>query len=867
MNISKQICRKYMRTGIFKMTANIKNPFTGFVFGLFVFVFISFWMPLPIHAETQETTDIIRKNWDNNYYETVTVDIGSTKVEVDGEKESFSQVFDMNEKEARESVSSVSHLKESLEYCEVKNNHDGSATVTSPYQTKRIVIPEKNVSGYGESDGVWDDNVSILQFKNEEDTKNAFVKIQKKYRKAYVDTVLSSDSLLKGYQCVSWGSREMGLEQLKNSFPSSREITVAVIDTGLDKTSSVFDGHKISPYSRNMIYGTNNYADNNNASNAGHGTHVSGIICDATPSNVGIMALKVFDNNGKTTVLAISNAIEYAVEHDADVINMSLGIEDNEAESMTFWNDPLHEAYVNNIPVFVASGNDNMNIRYSYPANLSTTIAVGAVDKNLQRTSGSDYGNSLDFVAPGSRILSAKRGSRTEYASMSGTSMACPHISAVGAYLKMIYPSYNVSSLYNVMKKASIDLGSRGKDSYYGWGLLSMESFIDTEDISDDNRDYDLSDMTDLYADDILDDLYLINTVRTYNGKPQNPALSETLPSGYKVKFTQYTNAGTYYAKAFIYKNGELEKTIGGTFTINKCPLKKDFFSLRSTSYNYNGNAIRPDFSASLSSGNYSVSYSNNVNPGKGTIIFTGKGNYEGSVEFTFNIMNPKNSSFNGVQKTSDGQSNLSKVPCEMQNKTFVYDGKSHSIFLSQNLPAGVSVRYSGNNQTHAGTYQVTATITSGSEKMVKTGTMTIRPRNISNVKIAKKKYKYKGKRIKPKITANGTFCVLYYNNHKPGKAKAVVKGTGNYSGKVTVTFKILPNFKKCRVSKGKIVFSLSSGRNTRIWRKKGSGTWKIIKTTSKNYFTDKNVRKNSKYSYRLECNGMRSDTITLKAK
>ena len=158
---------------------------------------------------------------------------------------------------------------------------------------------------------------------------------------------------------------------------------VAVLDSGLATGGEDGIGHVTNGI--DIVNGDNDPYDGD-----GHGTHVSGTICQATNNNTGaaglaygasVMPVKVLDDSGSGSFADIADGIYWAVDHGAGVINMSLGID--AAYKVT--NDPvvdpaLDYAYAHNVTVCVASGNDGSRKNISYPAIYPTCIAVGATD-------------------------------------------------------------------------------------------------------------------------------------------------------------------------------------------------------------------------------------------------------------------------------------------------------------------------------------------------------------------------------------------------------------------------------------------------------------------------------------------------------
>ncbi|MFT4050434.1 MAG: S8 family peptidase [Solirubrobacterales bacterium] len=201
----------------------------------------------------------------------------------------------------------------------------------------------------------------------------------------------------------------------------------------------------------------------------GHGTHVAGTIAAAADNNFGgagvapgakIMPLRFLDGQGSGTIADAIAAVEFAIAHHADVINASWGGPDRSL--------PLRDAFARagaaGITIVAAAGNDGVsNDRTpTFPAafNLPNLIAVAASDKLDNLASFSNFGSSVQVAAPGVSIVSTQ-GAGT--ASMSGTSMAAPHVAGIAALLR----SYNKNfTPVNVID--AITGGVRKSDSLLG---------------------------------------------------------------------------------------------------------------------------------------------------------------------------------------------------------------------------------------------------------------------------------------------------------------------------------------------------------------------------------------------------------------
>lgn len=216
-------------------------------------------------------------------------------------------------------------------------------------------------------------------------------------------------------------------------------INIAVIDSGCD-----IDHESL----KDNIVLVRNFTDEDKKNpnlvidRVGHGTHVAGIIAANGNNNtvVGVAPwanlyiLKAIDRSGSGKVSWVINAINYAVEKKVDIISMSLGMPNNDPKL----EKAIKHAVNNNILVVCAAGNDGgentYNFEYSYPASYVDVISVGAVDKKGVPASFSNSNLVVDLVAPGVDVISTYP--NNQFASLSGTSMAAPHVSGSLALLK-----------------------------------------------------------------------------------------------------------------------------------------------------------------------------------------------------------------------------------------------------------------------------------------------------------------------------------------------------------------------------------------------------------------------------------------------
>ncbi|MCI9488408.1 MAG: S8 family serine peptidase [Dorea sp.] len=405
-----------------------------------------------------EISDIVNDNWEEDFFVQKTLDNSSEEVEefLDGQEDDT--IYKFEEK-------------------------DNEIEVTAPYQTKRLIVESADLYEFYGAETVYYNekmNETYLQFATEEDTKNAYEQLIARYGEGFcfVDEVFCIDEAIcdadSENSYYSWGVGYMGMDVLKSQAEGRSDLStvkVAVIDTGIDASNFMFEDRVITPDSYNIAAGNGNVKDEH-----GHGTHVSGTIVDATPDNVQIMSLKVGNSLGLSTTSFLRTAIQYAVENNANVVNISMGMFDTSGRPMTAYDTAIQAAYNKGIPICVAAGNDSVDAKYTYPACNPQTLTVSALGKSGKLATYSNRGNVIDFTAPGSGIVSACNGGTT--VDMDGTSMAAPHITAAAAYMKMLKPDLTVEGVYNELKKYCLDLGDTGKDTLYGWGCPNLRSLF-----------------------------------------------------------------------------------------------------------------------------------------------------------------------------------------------------------------------------------------------------------------------------------------------------------------------------------------------------------------------------------------------------
>jgi serine protease len=241
-----------------------------------------------------------------------------------------------------------------------------------------------------------------------------------------------------------WNFRDINIEQAWDETRGAG-VTVAVIDTGVSIVPDLKSTKFVPGY--DFVKNKDEVSDDN-----GHGTHVAGTIAQSTNNGYGvagiayeasIMPLKVLASSGGGTVADIAEAIKFAADNGADVINMSLG--GSGASSMM--EEAIKYAHNKGVVIIAAAGNEGRNAA-SYPARYPDVISVAATNPGGDKASYSNFGAGVDISAPGGsaegkgdngKIIQNTIDPATGeslFVGFPGTSMAAPHVSGVAALIK-----------------------------------------------------------------------------------------------------------------------------------------------------------------------------------------------------------------------------------------------------------------------------------------------------------------------------------------------------------------------------------------------------------------------------------------------
>ena len=289
-----------------------------------------------------------------------------------------------------------------------------------------------------------------------------------------------------------WGLNMIDAPKAWDVTLGSPNVTVAVVDTGVwYMQSDILPNMWVNMGNPTCAAGTHGYnfinsscypIDSDAASGTYHGTGVSGVIAAvinngidiAGVANVRIMALEALGPNGEGSSTNTSLAIQWAADHGARIINLSLGtnttvIGPNEISNA------INSAWSKGALVIAATGNAGTN-GLDYPASLPNVVSVGAVDPTGARASFSNYGNGLQIAAPGVQIMTLDGGGNAPH-TLTGTSLATPFVSGVAALLLSLNPTLTNVELWNVLNETAVS-PTGGYSVYYGHGIVNAWNAI-----------------------------------------------------------------------------------------------------------------------------------------------------------------------------------------------------------------------------------------------------------------------------------------------------------------------------------------------------------------------------------------------------
>jgi len=275
------------------------------------------------------------------------------------------------------------------------------------------------------------------------------------------------------YWNQQWGPTKIGADRAWDRQLGNSSVIVAVIDTGIDWNHPDLAANYVA-FGYDWVNNDTDPMDDH-----GHGTHCAGIIAATINNSIGIaglaqvriMAEKALDENGKGYEDDLANAIIHAVDQGANILSNSWGA----YEESALLHEVVKYAYEKGALIVAAAGNNAWNIK-AFPAGYDEVIAVTATNESDNPASFTNFGNWVELAAPGVHIYSTVYDDN--YAYMSGTSMACPHVSGVAALVWSQFSNATRDWVRLWLRYTADDLGDLGFDVYYGYGRVDAEKAV-----------------------------------------------------------------------------------------------------------------------------------------------------------------------------------------------------------------------------------------------------------------------------------------------------------------------------------------------------------------------------------------------------
>lgn len=288
----------------------------------------------------------------------------------------------------------------------------------------------------------------------------------------------TKSSLLQPAEVIPWGIKRVKADTAWAKTVGAG-IKVGIIDTGISNTHPDLSANIKGGV--NTIISRNGWNDDN-----GHGTHVAGTVA-AIKNTIGVVgvgpqinlyAIKVLDRNGSGYLSDVIEGLDWAIQNKMQVVNMSLGAN----VDVQSFHDAVRRANAAGVVQVAAAGNSGGAV--GYPAAYPEVIAVSATDSADTIANWSSRGPQIALAAPGVAIYSTYKGAA--YATLSGTSMASPHVAGTAALVLSLPATCDLdlngvcspAEVAQRLEKTAQDLGAAGKDDLYGYGLVNAAAAV-----------------------------------------------------------------------------------------------------------------------------------------------------------------------------------------------------------------------------------------------------------------------------------------------------------------------------------------------------------------------------------------------------
>ncbi len=337
-----------------------------------------------------------------------------------------------------------------------------------------------------------------------------------------------------------WGLEEVHAKDAWEITQGSDEVVVAVIDSGIDRSIPTIkdimwkngdeipgdgidnDGNGYVDDVHGWDFRERDKLDETGGSRHYHGTFVGGLVSSSYDNKTGsggvapsvsIMDLRFLDNAGRFYTSdweKLADAIDYATENGADIINISIYAN---VKPSGVVHGALKRAESEGVLVVGIAGNSGERIGYF--GKWDEVFTVGSLNESGKVSSFSNYGPEVELVAPGTEVLSFRPGGNLSTGS--GTSFAAPHVAGTAALILSKRPQISLSELKRTLRKSARDIGKSGKDESAGYGVIDASRSLGKIAGTEDNGETEGGGMKDKVVNhEIRTD---IETVQTTDGE------------------------------------------------------------------------------------------------------------------------------------------------------------------------------------------------------------------------------------------------------------------------------------------------------------------------------------------------------------
>ena len=346
-----------------------------------------------------------------------------------------------------------------------------------------------------------------------------------------------------------------------------KTITVAVLDTGI---ADISDDELL----KDMVLEGYSVIDDSVYDNNGHGTVMANIIASSfrdtemySDTEIKILPIKVLDENGNGSVLSVYMGMEYALSHNADVINLSISGLGNS----NILTNEINKAYNQGVTTVVAAGNNSDDVANYIPGNIDTAITVSAVaDRDSEKVFAeySNHGSFVDFSAMGTYEMTYTDEAGEEIiTSVNGTSVASAYVTSYVAMLKALgREDVSETDVYASLQASVEDLGEAGFDEYFGFGYLEKENIKEIKAAS--NIDQHKTDNLDITEEEWANakDRLLTTAYSLMCGDPNKEkwVIWDANTSSTGIRYSYYSPGNNnFWAPNATFTWGELQSTWG----------------------------------------------------------------------------------------------------------------------------------------------------------------------------------------------------------------------------------------------------------------------------------------------------------------